>query len=107
MKDRNQCVRQEEEKVMLCFVFLCFQLVRQNEQTAFSGVYFQNLVLEMVPYSLLFAESVYVYLLCSVVFSVFFNKTKGGLLLSVTALPLLGAGPSTQLVQRPRTLKVL
>lgn len=63
MKDRNQCVRQEE-----CFVFLCFQLVRQNEQTAFSGVYFQNLVLEMVPYGLLCAESVYMYLLCSVVF---------------------------------------
>lgn len=57
---------------MLCFLFLCFQLVRQNEQTAFSGVYFQNLVLEMVPYGLLFAESVYVYLLCSVVsFSLF------------------------------------
>lgn len=54
-------------------------------------------MLEIVPYSPLFAESMYMYLLCSVVFfKLFYNEIKGLMLLSVMALTLLGAGLSMQ-----------
>lgn len=62
-------MRQEEEKVMLalCFFGFFFSWFNKINQPLFSTVYFQNLVLEIIPYSL-FAESMYMYLLCSVVF---------------------------------------
>lgn len=49
----------------------------------------------MVPYSLLFAESMYIYILYSVVLFWTF-KIKGLMLHSVMALTLLGAGLSMQ-----------